>query len=354
MNTFSIRLTDVDRSQLSPEVRIKQGKDFEDAVCIHLLAQYAGNQKPVAAVVEDGILTIGEVPDMDTAIDLLSKGKLQEGVALCNLILSHDPRHVPALYNSGMALSDLGKLDYALERLNKAFTQDPTANIAIAIGVAYSRNSEMAKACIWLKRAIELDPDNPYARRNLGGVLLQMGNNAEALSILESLATENPHDQGALFALAQALMANGNDTKADTVFIATINLAPHTPIADAAKELRSRIAHKGFRENSGAGAVRMDAVFYFVDAIKTYSLMSKEKQMAIFQEVAIVGMRGLDVNDPTQKYTLRSLPGKMLSGLHMTCYMWEGGRIFMPGTNMGFDLAREYEAAMTLAGRKTP
>jgi tetratricopeptide (TPR) repeat protein len=247
-----------------------------------------------------------------------------------------------------MALSDLGRLDLALERLNKAYSLCPTANIAIAIGVAYSRKSDKDNAIIWLKRAVELEPSNPHARRNLGGVLLQMGKNSEALAILEVLASESPCDQSALFAYAQALLASDQDVKADKFFIAAIDLAPHAPIADAAKEARGKIARKGFRDKAGTATVRMDAVLYFVDVIKTYAALSKEKQMAVFQEVAIVGMRGLDVNDPTQKYTLRSLPGKKLSGLHMTCYMWEGGKIFMPDTSMGFDLAREYDAARAM------
>jgi tetratricopeptide (TPR) repeat protein len=353
MNTFSFPISDVDRSQLPPEDRKKSGRDFEDAVCLHLLAQYTGNPKPVAAFVNDGIVTIGEVPDIDAAVELLSEGKLEEGVALCNLILSHEPDHASALFNSGMALSDLGKLDLALERLIKVFSLSPNANTAIAIGVAHSRKSDRDKACVWLKRAVEMEPSNPYARRNLGGVLLQTGKAGEALAILEPLALENPQDQSALFAYAQALLANGLEDKADRAFVGVVNLAPHTPLADAAKEARSKIAHKGFRGKAGSGAVRMDAVLYFVDALKTFAESSNERQMAIFQEVAIVGMRGLDVNDPTQKYTLRSLPGKKLSGLHMTCYMWVGGKVFMPGTDMGFDLSREYESAVSMTKGKS-
>ena len=55
----------------------------------------------------------------------------------------------------------------------------------------------------------------------------------------------------------------------------------------------------------------------------------------------MLGMKGFDVNDSTQKYQLRSLPGRF-SGLHMVCLMYAAFKIINPTADIGFDLANEY------------
>jgi hypothetical protein len=66
-------------------------------------------------------------------------------------------------------------------------------------------------------------------------------------------------------------------------------------------------------------------------------------------EIAMLGTRGLDVNDPAEQYTLRSIPGTF-SGLHLLCIEYVGFRIIEPSLDLGFDLSAEYEAAKTLMG----
>ncbi len=61
-------------------------------------------------------------------------------------------------------------------------------------------------------------------------------------------------------------------------------------------------------------------------------------------EVATLGMKGFDVNDSTQKYQLRTLPGHF-SGLHMVCLMYAAFKITDPTADIGFDLAAEYAMA---------
>ena len=173
---YKILLSEVDRNQLPPEDRHKKGKNFEDAVCKHLLSQHKNNPKPVAALVRNGVVTVGDVPDIDEAIELLSSGNTKDGIALCDLILSEDKDDFVALLNSGMALSDLGQMDEALQRLVRAFAIEGTANTAVAIGVAHARNKDDQSAAVWLKQALELEPKNPYALRNLEGSFSRQAN----------------------------------------------------------------------------------------------------------------------------------------------------------------------------------
>jgi hypothetical protein len=66
-------------------------------------------------------------------------------------------------------------------------------------------------------------------------------------------------------------------------------------------------------------------------------------------EIAMLGSRGLDVNDPAEQYTLRSIPGKF-SGLHLLCIEYVGFQIIDPKVDLGFDLAAEYAAARAMFG----
>ena len=66
-------------------------------------------------------------------------------------------------------------------------------------------------------------------------------------------------------------------------------------------------------------------------------------------EIAVLGMKGLDVNDPAKKYDLRSLPGSY-SGLHLVSILYAGSKIVDPAADVGFDLSREYDQATSLFG----
>ena len=55
-------------------------------------------------------------------------------------------------------------------------------------------------------------------------------------------------------------------------------------------------------------------------------------------------MMGFGVNDSSQKYQLRTLPGRF-SGLHMVCLMYAAFKITDPTADIGFDLAKEYAMA---------
>ena len=64
------------------------------------------------------------------------------------------------------------------------------------------------------------------------------------------------------------------------------------------------------------------------------------------------GRRGLDVNDPEPKYELRTLPGEY-SALSVVSIMVAAFQQFAPGTDLGIDLAREYEMAQGMRGQQT-
>jgi hypothetical protein len=78
--------------------------------------------------------------------------------------------------------------------------------------------------------------------------------------------------------------------------------------------------------------------------------MPKQQVQVITFEIAMLGTRGLQVNDPAQQYTLRSIPGKF-SGLHLLCIEYVGFKIIDPSVDLGFDLSAEYAEACKVHGK---
>ncbi len=68
-------------------------------------------------------------------------------------------------------------------------------------------------------------------------------------------------------------------------------------------------------------------------------------------EIAILGTRGLDINEATEKYTLQSMPGKY-SGLHLLCFQYVAFKQIASGQDIGFDLSAEYRTALSLFDKK--
>jgi hypothetical protein len=81
--------------------------------------------------------------------------------------------------------------------------------------------------------------------------------------------------------------------------------------------------------------------------MERFRALGTEKAKAITFEIAMLGRNGFDINDPAQKYTLKSLPGKF-SGLHIVSIMYVGVKSIAPDQDPGIDLSREYQEAIKL------
>jgi hypothetical protein len=64
-------------------------------------------------------------------------------------------------------------------------------------------------------------------------------------------------------------------------------------------------------------------------------------------EIGMLGRADIDVNDPARRYTLKSL-ARERSGLELVCIMYAGMKAIAPEADAGFDLAAEYEAAVSM------
>ena len=278
--------------------------------------------------------------------DILQEGNYDDGILLLELFLSDDPADTNILFNLGMAYSDQGELDRSIELLRKLIEKEPEhTNGLVALGVALLRANKIEEGISKLQAAVSQEPGNVWARRNLGAGLMQAGRSTDALEHLRRAVELKADDAAAWFGYGQALELNGDWRQADTAYRKALDLDEFGEIAERARAALTALAEKSFRGDTQS--LRMDAVMYLLGALEKFENLSPEQVRQIGFEIAMLGTRGLDVNSPETKYSLKSLEGNY-SGLNLVCYEYVAFKQFAPAQNIGFDLSAEYQTAMKL------
>jgi len=285
--------------------------------------------------------------NLDKIAAILTQGNYLDGILLLELFLSEDPDNPDLLYNLGMAYSDQNKLSHSIELLSRLISVKPDhVNGRVALGIALVRNNQDEEGVRELQTAAQKEPENLWAHRNLGGGLMRLKRFPEAAEHLRIATELSPQDQQVWYGYAQALEALDNIEAADKAYIQTIEIDGFSKIADLARKARSNIAKGTFRKNA-PGALRMDAVMYCVGALEMFEAMSVAQVQKIGFEIAMLGTRGIDVNNPESRYSLKSLPGEF-SGLHLLSIQYVAFKKIAPAQDIGFDLSVEYQAALKL------
>ena len=351
-------ITPVIRELLPEKIRNGKGSQFTEGVSetIRDMMNHLDGVIQSMSVGERSVkITWQQLSDhydpLQPIVELLQKGRYPDAIILLELLLSEASTDTDYLYNLGMAYSDIGKLESSISLLEKLTKQQPGhTNGRVALGVAYLRNGQDEKGVRELQLAVADDPKNPWAQRNLGAGLARLGRYDEAVECLRQATVLNPDDTSAWYGLGQALEGAGDDEAADEAYRRVLEIDEFGQIAELTRQARSKIAQKTFRSVTPS-MERMDAVMYCLGALEKFETISVEDVQKIGFEIAILGTRGIDVNDPEPKYTLRSLPGQF-SGLHLLSLEYVAFKKFAPEQNIGFDLAAEYQSALSLYERK--
>jgi tetratricopeptide (TPR) repeat protein len=214
-----------------------------------------------------------------------------------------------------------------------------------ALGVAFARSGNRPRAAEAFQAALKLDPSDACALRSAAAILAETVP-AEALPLFEKAAAILPNDQQTLLGYGTCLLHLGRKDDADPVLIRCIEINPLSDTAEHARTARTKLAHETMCSNV-AGGLRPDVVMYCLGALQKFQALGSAKAKAVTFEIAMLGRNGLDINDSTQKYTLRSLPGKF-SGLHLVSIMYVGMKAIAPDQDAGIDLSGEYDEAKKL------
>ena len=343
---------------LPEEARDKLSPDFSSQVTdtLRKLFKEIGGVISVMTIGKNDIQLIWKNENPGTQpfqgiIKLLNRGSYKEAILLLELFKSAEPENVDILYNLGMAYSDLSELNSAQINLRRLLEFDPNyVNGRVALGVALIRDNQEEAAQKELQKALEIDPDNPWAHRNLGASLLRLGNFEIALDHLKRATELNPEDERSWYGLGQAYENLNKFGDADKAYRKVLDIDDFGEVAEKAKEGLSSIAEKTFK-SATPQVPRMDAVMYCLSALEKFEHMTDEEVKRIGIEVAMIGMRGIEMNKPDEQHTLQSLPGKF-SGLHLLCLQYVAFTQVDPDLDIGFDLSKEYDMALTLYNQK--
>ncbi len=266
-------------------------------------------------------------------------------INLLHTALKMRPDDPLVLYNMGMALSDIGRVEEAVRLLSRLTEIEPDNPRAWnALGIAYQRSDDWEAAISAMEESVRLDPNDGFALRNLGG-LLTSRSPKYALELLERAYQLMPEDQSAAYGYGMALHRAERTEEADPILRRAVELNPLTDIAESAKSVLREIAQQTLRDNVPTG-FRPDAMMYCLGALKFFKQQPEKLQEVTF-EIAMLGRQGLDINDSEQKHTLKSMAGSF-SGLHLVAYMYVGLKQINPEMDAGIDLSAEYLQAKEL------
>jgi tetratricopeptide (TPR) repeat protein len=198
-----------------------------------------------------------------------------------------------------------------------------------------------------LREAVSRNGQDALARKNLGAALSQTGKLEEGLVHLKAAVVLMPDDAEAWLNLAMNLEESGETGEANIAYGRVIALDQVGSLAERAEQARNRITNRGLHE-AGKG-LRTDVLSHCGEVLRLFEAMPKDEVQKITLEIAMLGAKGLSVNDPSKRYRLRSLPGDF-TGLHLLCIEYVGFKIIDPSVDIGFDIAAEYAEACRMHG----
>ena len=134
------------------------------------------------------------------AVTALSKRNFVPAIAVFLGNLAYNPNDGHGWMHLGIAYTETGHQEAALEALHRADLLIEAAPLSEALGCAYMRIDKLELARNYLEEAIAL-PDCPSsAYRNLGVVMLRLGDAASAEALIDIALDCAPDDAQTLYA----------------------------------------------------------------------------------------------------------------------------------------------------------
>ncbi len=147
---------------------------------------------------------------------LLRSGQTEQALAQADAAIAANPRAASARFLKGVALSDLGRSDQAIDvfvALTQDFPElpDPYNNLA----VLYAARGQLEPALAALQQALRNDPQHLAARENLGDVHLALAVQAWNMADTKAGRTDSA-DLKRKLRLARQIMATPGTATAKT------------------------------------------------------------------------------------------------------------------------------------------
>ncbi len=208
------RDTEEYRDALFLRVRILRVMDREDEA-IRLLEEAVADRKT-------------RNPDMFILLAALYKqqGRENQGEQTFTRGLAAFPDNEDLLYEYGLFLDSSGKTQRAMSVMQKVIRLQPEHAAALNyIGYTWAdRKIHLDKALEYIRRAVELKPENGYIRDSLGWVYYRLGRLEEARKELEKAIELSPDDPAILDHLGDVYLELGRSRDALRVYRRALEL----------------------------------------------------------------------------------------------------------------------------------
>jgi tetratricopeptide (TPR) repeat protein len=346
--SFKLSFDDFDRSLIgNPAVG---SNEFNSAVSKFFADQFLGFGGKARVVIDDQERTIevhwtkasAWMEPKQKAIQLLNEGKHQQALPILVTLLHKDPTDIDVLYGLGLAYNDLGDFTRAAHILEKAVEVDPKfVGAYVALGVAEISAGNLMIGEEHLRSALKLDPEDRYALSNLSETLMKQRRFAQALTQIKRALAVAPDDTAMMIAMGDCLNELGRTSESENYFRMAIKTGGPEHLVDLAK---ARLTAKSEAVLKANHEVRHDVVHYMRSALQRFKGMTTDEIKCLGVEIAVLGTRGLSINDPNKTYTIDSIPGEF-TALELVSMMYAAFQQFAPESDVGIDLSVEYRVA---------
>jgi len=257
-------------------------------------------------------------------IALMNQGELEQAISEFKVALSIDPHHYVAGISLAKIMVERGRFDEAeglYSELQKAFPDDAAPILSLAF--IAMRRFDFENAERLLRRAITLVEDAVLPKYLLAIVLLRLGRNREAISLLKASVRSEVRRPASYQALGVAYAMAGDKARAELNFRTALNLAPtmreavhglatvlidqgkasgalsllvahleRTPDDDEARELLARAYH-GIGQHRSAAQQVIQVFDHLPEKTEDASVLDRKAQLA----TAIGSFFGMDRKD---------------------------------------------------------
>ena len=286
----------------------------------------------------------------ETAVALARQGEFARARDLLQQLHVVNPHDAAILYDYALCVPEIGDKAESIPLFQHLLDLAPDhVNGRVAMGVALAATGQTADAKAAFQKAVELEPDNQYAIRSLGALAARAGD-VDAEPLLRQSLTLDPTDFYARLNLAKLLELSDDNhelAEADQLYKSILAEDPAHAVAEEARKGLTRLAATSMRSKA-VGNLRMDAVFYMIEAIKRFRLMTPALVGQITLEIAVLGRSGLDTNDADKRYVIKLIPDETFSGLNLLAMMHVGVRQFNKEADTGTSLDEEYKTAVAM------
>lgn len=349
--SFKLGFDDFDRSLLGNPPPAVGSDDFKSRIADFFAKQFVGFGGKARVIIDDAGRVIDVLWTKDTnwkdpkqkALDLLNSGQIKQSLPILTTLYHKDPSDVDTLYRLGLAYSELGQYQQATELLQKAVELAPDhVHALVGLGVAEIAASNLLIAEEWLRKSLQLEPSNRWALRNLAGALIKQQRFDDSLPVIRQCLAVAPDDIAMMIAYGDCLAELDRRDESEVHYRLAIQTGGPEHLVDLAK---ARLTEKSEKALRSSGDVQPDVVQYMRDALERFKSMEVTQIQNLALELAALGNKGLNINDPTRKYQIQAWPGEY-TGLQLISIMYVAFQQFAPDADIGIDLSKEHRIAL--------